>query len=132
MERILVPVAPGELVDKLTILEIKSERIQDSAKRANVARELNALQDVWTVHGKGAEAPDVADARQRLRSINEELWDIEDAIREREANRDFGQRFVELARAVYLTNARRAAVKREINEAFGSDLVEEKSYQPYD
>lgn len=124
-----IPVSWGELLDKITILEIKGERIGDDAKRANVLRELNALQEVVSRHGP---MPDGGAALiGELRAINAALWDIEDEIRDCERHKDFGPRFVELARSVYHSNDRRAALKRELNDLLGSELVEEKSYQPY-
>ena len=126
---ILVPVSWGELLDKITILEIKSARIADAAKRANVDRELDALRDVVTAAGAlPTGAHPLIDA---LRGVNEALWDIEDNVRDCERQKDFGTRFVELARGVYHQNDRRAALKRELNDLLGSDLVEEKSYQAY-
>ncbi len=129
MSVIAVPVSHGELIDKITILEIKSERMRDPGKLANVRDELQVL------GGLGADDPaahtDIAAERAELKRINESLWDIEDAIRLKERNRAFDARFIELARAVYQTNDRRAAVKRAINLKLGSRLVEEKSYQDY-
>lgn len=126
---ILVPVSWGELLDKITILEIKDERIADDAKRANVGRELAALNQVVDDAGS---LPDAARPMiDELRAVNAALWDIEDEIRDCERQKDFGPRFVELARAVYHTNDRRAAFKRQLNDLLGSELVEEKSYQPY-
>lgn len=125
-----VPVSFGELLDKITILEIKSERIVDPAKLANVQRELSALAAVWN-QLPGAGAPAVTAARGRLRQVNEQLWEIEDEIRTKEAARSFDADFIELARAVYRTNDQRAAIKREVNLALGSELVEEKSYEEY-
>jgi hypothetical protein len=124
-----VPVSPGELLDKISILEIKAERIADADKRANVHRELDLLTGLW--HAAGLETSEVTRLRADLRALNESLWDIEDAIRDCERRGDFGERFVELARSVYRTNDRRAAVKRAINEALGSGIVEEKSYAAY-
>ncbi|MBB4860182.1 hypothetical protein HNO88_003523 [Novosphingobium chloroacetimidivorans] len=118
-----VPVSWGELVDKITILQIKSERIADRDARANVAHELASLRRV-----AGEAIGDVPGLIDQLRAVNEELWEIEDKIREREAKGDFGQRFIQLARAVYKKNDLRAAIKRRINDALGSELVEEKSY----
>ena len=129
MQQIEVPISPGELLDKITILRIKSERISDATKRANVRLELSLLEQVW----KAAVPPDrhpLAD-EQALLSVNTRLWVIEDDIRLREAARDFGPRFIELARAVYVENDERAAIKKRINLALGSAIVEEKSYQPY-
>ena len=118
-----VPVSWGELVDKITILQITSERIAARDARANVARELASLSRV-----AGDAIDGVTPLIAQLRAVNEELWEIEDKIREREAEGDFGQRFVQLARAVYKKNDLRAAIKRRINDALGSELVEEKSY----
>ncbi len=127
--RIEVPISVGELVDKVTILEIKSEKIADAGKRANIGRELDALSGVLAP--LLAATPALAPLKAELRTINEALWRIEDDIRDCERQRDFGAAFVELARAVYHTNDRRAATKRKIDELMGSELVEEKSYAPY-
>ncbi len=129
MSLIKVPVSYGELIDKLTILEIKAERIGEPAKRANVVKELELLESTW--RACPASAGDVASARARLKAINEKLWDIEDRIRALEKEKRFDQSFIDLARAVYITNDERAAVKREINAKLGSELVEEKSYLSY-
>lgn len=129
MSQIRVPVSYGELIDKLTILEIKSERIADAAKLVNIRNELDALTAAWSQDP--ASTIDIADERARLKAINEALWDIEDEIRIKEKAQVFDARFIELARAVYVTNDQRADVKREINHKLGSSLVEEKSYQPY-
>jgi hypothetical protein len=124
-----VQTSPGEFLDKLTILEIKSERITDPAKLANVRRELDLLRETWGASPLAAR--DVTRTVAELRAVNESLWDIEDRIRLHEADRRFDAEFVELARAVYRTNDRRAALKRELNTALGSEIVEEKSYTPY-
>ena len=124
-----VPVSPGEVLDKISILEIKRERIDDAAKRANVERELDLLNATW--RNAGLDDGGLDTLRVALREVNERLWDIEDAIRDCERDGDFGDRFVELARAVYRTNDRRAAIKKDINERLGSEIVEEKSYSPY-
>jgi hypothetical protein len=128
--RIEVPISVGELVDKVTILEIKSEQIPDAGKQANIRREFDALERV--LKPLLTATPVLADLKAELRSINETLWRIEDDIRDCERRRDFGDRFIELARSVYQTNDRRAATKRRIDELTGSDLVEEKSYASYD
>lgn len=121
-----VPISWGELVDKITILEIKAERIDDPKKLANVTREL------WLLNRKlSPVATQVLRLKLRLKDVNTKLWDVEDEIRDCERAKDFGPRFVELARAVYVTNDQRADVKREINFALSSELVEEKSYRPY-
>jgi hypothetical protein len=124
-----IPASAGEVIDKLTILEIKLARIADAAKRENVAREHAALSAAWR-DAVPDEAP-IAGLIAELRQVNEALWDIEDEIREQERQSDFGATFVRLARAVYRTNDRRAELKREINAQLGSTLVEEKSYAAY-
>ena len=126
---LLVQTSPGEFLDKLTILEIKSERMSDPAKLANVRRELELLRATWQASPLGAR--DVSALKTQLRAVNEALWEIEDRIREKEAAAAFDAEFVDLARSVYRTNDRRAAIKRELNVLLGSDLVEEKSYKPY-
>ena len=130
METILVPISPGELLDKITILQIKSERIDDADKLQNVRKELNLLMDTWRATDVGDDTIDGHWAD--LKAINETLWDIEDDIRDEERNKRFGERFIELARAVYVTNDRRSKVKKAINLHLGSEIVEEKSYQDYD
>ncbi|MEO5617291.1 MAG: DUF6165 family protein [Candidatus Eisenbacteria bacterium] len=127
---LLVPTSPGDFLDKLTILEIKAERIRDAAKLENVRRELTALGATWAASPLAAR--DVAALVAELREVNAKLWEIEDAIREKEAARTFDAEFIELARSVYRTNDRRAALKRELNVMLGSDLIEEKSYARYD
>ncbi len=129
MSLISAPISYGELIDKLTILEIKSERMTDPAKLANVRDELQLLTSLWS--GDPASKTDIAAERARLKHINEALWEIEDEIRLKERDRTFDARFIELARAVYHTNDERAAVKRAINLKLGSRLVEERSYQNY-
>jgi hypothetical protein len=129
MGLISAPISHGELIDKLTILEIKSERMADAAKLANVRDELQLLSSLWQVDA--ASRTDIAAERAELKRINEALWEIEDEIRVKERDQAFDARFIELARAVYHTNDRRAAVKRAINLKLGSRLVEEKSYQDY-
>lgn len=126
---ITVPVSFGEVLDKITILEIKSERIADPEKVRNVRLELEELTRVWNQAVPDQSA--VAESRARLKAVNEQLWEIEDDIRDQEADQNFGSRFIELARAVYITNDKRAAIKKEINLALGSRFVEEKSYQDY-
>ncbi len=129
MSLISAPVSFGELIDKVTILEIKSERIADAAKLANVRDELQLLNELWV--RDPASRTDISTERAELKRINEALWEIEDEIRVKERDQAFDARFIELARAVYHTNDKRAAVKRAINLRLGSRLVEEKSYQPY-
>jgi len=129
MSQIAVPVSFGELIDKITILEIKAERMSDPAKLANVRTELELLTRTW---GDSAQAAtDIGVERARLKAVNEGLWDIEDKIRLKEKAKAFDAEFIELARSVYFQNDDRAACKREINEKLGSTLVEEKSYEDY-
>jgi len=129
MNELLAPVSPGELIDKLTILQIKSRRISDAAKRANVQRELDVLTQCWLRSPWGA--TDVAADEAALLAVNERLWDIEDRIRDKERARTFDAGFIELARSVYIENDERAAIKKRINTALGSTIVEEKSYAAY-
>ena len=126
---VMIPVSWGELFDKLTILEIKKERISDKPKLTNISRELDELLAVSNAH----ELPDepLNDLVAELRSINETLWDIEDDIRTCERMEDFSSSFIELARSVYKTNDKRAELKLRINRLLGSELVEEKSYKAY-
>lgn len=128
LQTVTIEVAPGELVDKLTILDIKLERMTDVAKRHNVMTEKHVLSEA--LEGLSAPAP-VAELTRRLRLVNETLWAIEDEIRDCERHGDFGPTFVALARAVYKTNDERADLKRAINVALGSRLIEEKSYSSY-
>ena len=129
MSQISVPISFGELIDKITILEIKSERIRDEAKLANVRVELDLLVETWAANA--ASSRDIAVERDALKRVNESLWDIEDRIRLREKAKAFDAEFIELARSVYIRNDERAQVKRAINEKLGSLLVEEKSYEDY-
>ena len=126
MKEITVPIAPGELIDKLTILRLKSERISDAEKLKNVQREWTALSEV--ADATLPEKPELDALREALYEVNARLWDIEDDIRACEAAKSFGAEFIELARAVYITNDKRAAIKKDINLLLGSNLVEEKSY----
>jgi hypothetical protein len=129
MAELLVPVSPGELIDKITILEIKSARMKDAAKLRNVRTELALLTDTW--QSSDSAATDIRAEWEALRRVNERLWDIEDRIRDKERDRAFDDGFIELARAVYVTNDERAALKKRINLKLGSALVEEKSYADY-
>ena len=129
MSEILVPVSFGELLDKLAILQIKSERMSDPAKLANVRNELQALESTWLAHP--ASAQDITALRAALKAVNERLWVIEDDIRLKEKAQAFDAEFVKLARSVYFENDVRARVKNDINLALGSAYVEEKSYQDY-
>lgn len=129
MENIRVPVSPGEVLDKITILEIKSERMSDPDKVANVRVELRLLQETWKENIRDDET--IAALHAELKEINEALWEIEDDIRDKERAKEFDERFIELARAVYFTNDRRSEVKKKLNLHLGSQIVEEKSYQDY-
>ncbi len=129
MTAVKVEISPGELIDRITILEIKAARIGDEAKRANIGVELSEL-----TAARQAAVPLSARLTAltgELKEVNEALWDIEDEIRALEAAMVFGPAFVELARLVYKTNDRRSALKRKINELLGSRLIDEKSYTPY-
>ena len=129
MAELMVPISPGELIDKITILEIKSQRMTDAAKLHNVRTELALLTDTW--RASPFSATDIRAEWDGLREVNGKLWDIEDRIRDRERDGDFGAEFIELARAVYVTNDERAVLKKKINTKLGSTLVEEKSYADY-
>ncbi len=127
---VLIPVAWGELIDKITILEIKQQKLTDPEALANVRKELALL---CGVRDEAGVLPAAAQkAAEDLKVVNEALWDIEDDIRLCERDKNFHETFIELARSVYKTNDRRAALKRDINSAMNSDIYEEKSYQPYD
>jgi hypothetical protein len=124
---ILVPISPGELLDKITILRIKAARMTDATKVANVKLELSLLEQTWRDSVEG----DVSADEKALHAVNERLWVIEDDIRDKERAQAFDARFIELARSVYVENDERAAIKKRINLKLGSRIVEEKSYKPY-
>lgn len=126
---ILIPVAPGELIDKITILKIKSERMSDAEKLLNVRRELEMLRDEQRRHI--ADDTQISDMQARLEEVNGRIWDLEDVIRDCERNKDFGEVFLDTARKIYRTNDERAAIKKQINIHLGSQIVEEKSYAEY-
>ena len=126
---ITVEIAPGELIDRITILEIKLARIADAAKLRNVRAEWETL--TRARDAAIASSPEIEAETAALKRANETLWEVEDHIRECERNKDFGPRFVELARSVYVTNDARARIKRRLNELLGSRLIEEKSYASY-
>ena len=129
MNNILIPISPGELLDKITILEIKSQRITDAEKLKNVSTELQLLNDVWT---EAVEMDaELEKLKNDLREVNGALWDIEDGIRDEEREKRFGEAFIKFARDVYFTNDQRADIKKQINVYLKSDIVEEKSYQDY-
>jgi hypothetical protein len=129
MSEIKVPISPGELLDKLTILRIKSKRMRDAQKLANVRLELQALEQTWSASAYSR--IDIDADIQALQAVNEKLWVIEDDIRDKERAQAFDAEFIRLARAVYVENDERAAIKRRINVTLGSTLVEEKSYASY-
>ncbi len=129
MSEIRVPISPGEMLDKITILRIKSKRMTDPQKLRNVRAELDALQETWDASAYAR--ADIAADEAALLAVNERLWIIEDDIRDKERAQAFDARFIELARAVYFENDERAAIKRRINIRLGSGLVEEKSYSNY-
>ena len=126
---ISVSVSVGEAMDKLTILEIKSERIDNAEKLKNIHNEIAALKPVCST--TELTSPEVQKLVAALKSVNEALWEIEDKIRDKEAAKTFDEEFIALARSVYVTNDKRADLKKQINLATGSALVEEKSYQDY-
>lgn len=129
MNSVLVETSVGDLIDKITILQIKLERIQDPPKRENIAKELAKLEEVRRkAIGESAELSRLGGL---LKGVNEELWDLEDRIRDLERVGDFEEDFVGVARKIYRTNDRRAALKKEINALSGSEIVEEKSYADY-
>ena len=129
MKDILVPISPGELLDKITILRIKAARMKDPQKVANVKHELGLLEKTWK--DSGAARVDIGTEEANLTQVNELLWAVEDDIRDEERAQRFGEKFIELARAVYVTNDERAAIKKRINTLLGSSIIEEKSYQQY-
>ncbi|MGC6475854.1 MAG: DUF6165 family protein [Parvibaculales bacterium] len=126
---IMIEVGAGELIDKITILQIKSERIEDAAKLKNVRHELDVLSAARDANIPASD--ELNDLSQALKQVNEALWEIEDDIRACEAEKDFGEKFIELARAVYITNDKRAALKKDINILTGATIIEEKSYTDF-
>jgi len=128
MNTILVPISPGELLDKITILRIKAQRISDPVKVANVRYELDALEKTWR---DAIGTADVSAEERALENVNSRLWVIEDDIRDKELAQAFDAGFIALARSVYVENDERAAIKKRINQKLGSKIVEEKSYKDY-
>jgi predicted RNA-binding protein with EMAP domain len=124
-----VPISWGELVDKITILEIKMDRIRNVNKQENINKELQALRIIFDESCSEPEM--IRQLKAQLLEVNEKLWEIEDNIRKCEKEKDFSQRFIDLARAVYMTNDQRSVLKREINKTLKSELFEEKSYEDY-
>lgn len=129
MENVLVPVSCGELIDKITILEIKMQKITDAEKKINVSYELTELNAVWQPLEESN--VDISDLRHELKTVNELLWDIEDDIRKKDLSGEFDSEYIALARSVYIRNDDRAAHKRAINVRLGSKLIEEKFYVDY-
>jgi len=129
MSLIKAPVSYGEILDKITILEIKASNITDKEKLKNVENELNILKTTWNEHiGRSNK---INELKNELKLVNQSLWDIEDNIRVKEFKKEFDDEFIQIARSVYYENDKRAAVKKEINLLLGSELIEEKSYQDY-
>jgi len=126
---LIIPVSPAELIDKITILEIKRQFIKDSTKLKNVDLEYKLLLDVLIKNVSGSEELDLL--RSQLKEVNMKLWDIEDKIRDLEKNKVFDKKFIELARLVYFTNDKRSEIKKDINKLLNSEIVEEKSYSDY-
>ena len=129
MSEILVELGAGELIDKITILRIKSERIEDTDKLKNIRFELGVLEETCNRHVPASE--EIKRLTDALKTVNEALWEIEDDIRDCESESDFGEKLIQLARSVYITNDKRAALKKEINLATGARIIEEKSYKDY-
>ena len=127
--QILVPVSPGEVIDKITILEIKREFILDKDKLVNINHEFNLLMDIF--NSNFSDAQGINELKNELKEINLALWKIEDDIRDCERSNKFDQIFIDLARSVYITNDKRSKVKMKINLLLNSDLIEEKSYKDY-
>jgi hypothetical protein len=124
-----IELSVGELLDKVTILQIKSERISDQLKLENINKELQVLTVLW--EASPYSQSDLKENIHALKEVNEALWDIEDKIRDKERDQSFDYEFIELARSVYFTNDKRAEIKKAINTKTGSELVEEKSYKKY-
>lgn len=129
MNIINTPVSPGEILDKITILEIKAVNITDSVKQKNVKHELDILQKTWDTHVENSDQ--MVSLKKQLKNVNQDLWNIEDNIRIKESKREFDDEFIQIARSVYVENDKRAAVKKAVNILLGSELVEEKSYEDY-
>ena len=126
---ILIPASAGELIDKITILEIKLKNIVDPVKNRNVSIELEALSKCFEENI--IQSNEIEELKTNLKQVNSALWNIEDDIRQCEQAGEFGEQFVELARSVYRQNDKRAALKKEINILLGSSIIEEKSYADY-
>ncbi len=129
MSLINTPVSFGEILDKITILEIKQQHITDAEKLKNVRHELNLLTDTW--NKKVTQTSEISRLKEQLKQVNQSLWNIEDNIRIKESKKEFDDEFIQIARSVYYENDKRAEVKKQVNLLLGSELVEEKSYQNY-
>ena len=129
MNSINTPVSPGEVLDKITILEIKAKNISDDLKLKNVKHELSLLLKIWNENVEKSSR--ISELKQQLKKVNQDLWIIEDDIRIKESKREFDDEFIQIARSVYVENDKRAAVKKAVNLLLGSELVEEKSYEDY-
>ncbi|VAW37619.1 FIG01218102: hypothetical protein [hydrothermal vent metagenome] len=129
MSIITAPVSYGEILDKITILEIKTVNIADPKKQKNVKHELDVLQKIWTKHIDNSN--EIKKLKHKLKEINQSLWNIEDNIRIKESKKQFDDEFIQIARSVYFENDKRAAIKKQLNLLLGSELVEEKSYKNY-
>lgn len=126
---LLIPISPGEMIDKITILQLKSEKIEDDVKLQNVLRELDLLQEVW-INSIYCDF-DISEEKRALYNVNLDIWNIEDGMRDKERTQNFDDEFIEIARREYKANDLRAKIKKTINNKLGSYLSEEKSYQPY-
>ena len=129
MDHMLVALSPAEVLDKITILEIKSERMSESGQLKNVRTELSLLRETWNREIEMDQR--LHSLRRQLKEVNEALWQIEDEIRDKERAKQFDEGFIELARSVYVSNDRRSRIKKEVNLHLGSKLIEEKSYREY-
>jgi len=129
MNSINTPVSPGEVLDKITILEIKAINIHDPEKQKNVKHELNILLKTWDEHVSPSD--EITELKKQLKKVNQDLWNIEDNIRIKESKREFDEEFIQIARSVYVENDTRASVKKAVNILLGSELIEEKSYEDY-
>ena len=128
-DNLLIPISPGELIDKITILEIKRESILDKEKLSNINLEYKVLLE--TLENKIIASNEIDSLRIKLKTINKRLWDIEDQLRDLERSKTFNEDFIKLARSVYFTNDERSEIKKSINKLLNSEIVEEKSYSKY-
>lgn len=128
-DNLVIPISPGELIDKITILEIKRESIVDKEKLSNINLEYKVLLD--TLENKIIASNEIDSLRIKLKTINKKLWDIEDQLRDLERSKTFNEDFIKLARSVYFTNDERSEIKKSINKLLNSEIVEEKSYSKY-